>query len=504
MKLLPLANARHELIKEASVSGANAQIAMDKMIKFIQRKLDEKLIRIPGVEHFHNSTDHGFGYRYVFSGTTRCLRFNWSSEPQAGKTSEITSIDIFSGKDSNPTFNVQCKGISFAQALPALVTILQSPSVGRIKVFPVSPVEALSESVIMEVARDAFTAEAALSDFLQKLTTGKTFTRSDFIGSYHIVHAGIFDTVYKQFADQFQIDAKRVSLKPGTKIDALKDSILSKAGVITVAAGGNDETFMKTAQEEKVEKENGDRVPFGDSLEHLEGLVTGTIKGAFNALFVAGKGGTGKTTVVERVLADHGLTDGNGYFKNTGSASAIGIYSLLYKHRSSILLFDDSDGALADVDSRNLIKAATDTKKHRKISWSKKSAGMYDPEHEDAEEYAEDADKLPKHFEFTGRIIFISNLPLSKLDPDGALRTRAFVINIDPTDEELFEHMKKILHEIHLEDGLDLTAEEREHVFEVVKKSKSKQDVSLRKLVRALNLAASGAHNWEKLVELYA
>jgi hypothetical protein len=64
--------------------------------------------------------------------------------------------------------------------------------------------------------------------------------------------------------------------------------------------------------------------------------------------------------------------------------------------------------------------------------------------------------------------------------------------------------MKKILHEIHLEDGLDLTSDERENVFDVVKKSKSKNDLSLRKLVRALNLAASGAHNWEKLVELYA
>lgn len=213
---------------------------------------------------------------------------------------------------------------------------------------------------------------------------------------------------------------------------------------------------------------------------------------------------TGKTTVVERVLHDHGLTDGNGYFKNTGSASAIGIYSLLYKHKNSIILFDDCDGALGDVDARNIIKAATDTKKHRKLAWSKKSAGMYDPEHEDAEEWEDDPDKLPRHFEFTGRVIFISNLPLAKLDPDGALRTRAFVINIDPTDEELFDHMEKILHEIKLEDGLSLSKEEREHVFEVVKTSKRKGDTSLRKLVRALNLAASGAPNWEKLVDLYA
>jgi hypothetical protein len=504
MKLLLLANARHEFVTEAKVDGSKVQIAMDKMIKFIQRKMDEKLIRIPGVEHFHNSADHGYGFRYVFSGTTRCLRFNWASEPQAGKTNEIHSIDIFNGESSDPTFSIHCRGISFAQALPALVTVLHSPSVGRVLAFPVSPTEALTEAVVMEVARTAFSPEQALSDFLQKLTTGKTFTRSEFIGSYHIINAGVFDTVYKDFGDKFQIDAKRISIKPGTKLDALKDSILSKAGVLTVTDGGTEEKFLKTSQEEQVEKDVGDKVPFGDSLEHLEGLVTGTIKGAFNALFVAGKGGTGKTTVVERVLHDHGLTDGNGYFKNTGSASAIGIYSLLYKHKSSIILFDDCDGALGDVDARNIIKAATDTKKHRKLAWSKKSAGMYDPEHEDAEEYEDDPDKLPRHFEFTGRVIFISNLPLAKLDPDGALRTRAFVINIDPTDEELFDHMEKILHEIKLEDGLSLSSSEREEVFQVVKTSKRKGDTSLRKLVRALNLKASGATNWSVLVDLYA
>ena len=64
--------------------------------------------------------------------------------------------------------------------------------------------------------------------------------------------------------------------------------------------------------------------------------------------------------------------------------------------------------------------------------------------------------------------------------------------------------MGKILDDIKLEDGLTLSKEEKEHVLTVVKTSKRKGDVSLRKLVRALNLAASGAPNWEKLVELYA
>lgn len=213
---------------------------------------------------------------------------------------------------------------------------------------------------------------------------------------------------------------------------------------------------------------------------------------------------TGKTQTVERVLEAHGLEDGSGYFKNTGSASAAGIFTLLYHHRNDIIVFDDSDGALGDQDARNLIKAATDTKKKRKMVWNKKSSFIFDPKVEDPEDYEEDEGMAPKYFDFEGRIIFISNLPLNKLDPDGALRTRAFVINVNPTDEELFEHMEKILYDIKLEDGLRLSNKQRDEVMEVVKTSKRKGDVSLRKLVRSLNLAASGVENWRTLCELYA
>ena len=487
---------------ESEISGSKAQIAMEKMISYLQRKLGQKLIKIPGVEHFHNSSTGGYGYRYVMAGSTDCIRFNWRSEPTAGKTAEIMSIDIFHGKH-DPSFSVHTQGISLVKALPALVTILKSPSLGKTTVFPVNAEEAMTSS-IMEAKREDFTSEKALDDFMKQLVTGKTFTRSEFIGAYHIVNVGIFDTIFNSFKDKFEIDAKRVMIKPGISIDQLKDSILSKAGIIEVTPGGSKETYLKTKQEEDIEQASEDKVPYGDVLEHLEGLVTGIIKGAFNALFVAGKGGTGKTQTVEAVLAEHGLSDGAGYYKNTGSASAAGVYTLLYHHRNDIIVFDDSDGALADQDARNLIKAATDTKKSRKLVWNKKSSFIFDPDTEDPELHEDDLSMAPKYFDFKGRIIFISNLPLNKLDPDGALRTRAFIINVNPTDDEMFEYMEKILFDIKLEEGMTLSNSERRNVMEVVKASKRKGDVSLRKLVRALNIAASGVPGWEKLVTLYA
>lgn len=231
---------------------------------------------------------------------------------------------------------------------------------------------------------------------------------------------------------------------------------------------------------------------------------------------------TGKTQTVEQVLHDHGLSDGKGYFKITGSASPIGMYTMLYKYRDGVVLFDDCDGALETQDGRNIIKAATDTKKIRKVAWGKKNAGMYDPDSpaemakadakadaksrdEDSEEEDElEDDRVPRFFNFTGQVIFISNLPLNKLDPDGALRTRAFIISIDPTPDEILERMGQILNSIKLENGLTLSTKERQEVLSVIKAGKRKDEASLRTLVRALNLAASGAENWRALVQRYA
>jgi hypothetical protein len=270
----------------------HASIAMEKVVKYIQSKLGVKLIKIPGVEHYHNSTDHGYGSRYVFDGLTKCIRFNWSSEAQVGSTIQLKSIDIFNGRSHDPTYNIHTSGISLVRTLPTIVSIFKSPEIGRQFTFPVDAVEAISESVLKEAKRDDFTAEEALSDFMKKLTAGRAYTRSDFIGNYHIINAGIFDIIFKEFKDKFEIDKSRISMKPGSKIEALKDSILAKAGVIEVTRGGSKETFLKTKQEEAVETDSQEKIPFGDVLEHLEGLVTGVIKGAFNALFVAGRGGS--------------------------------------------------------------------------------------------------------------------------------------------------------------------------------------------------------------------
>lgn len=272
---------------------------------------------------------------------------------------------------------------------------------------------------------------------------------------------------------------------------------------LEVVKGGRGENYDSTSSEKALPDLN--HVDFKKQLLHLKSLVVGVVKGASNALFIYGRGGTGKTTVVEKTLHDMGLGDGDGYFQiSGGGVSPFVAYTTLYNNRNDIVLFDDSDSMLRTEEGRNLIKTATDTKKRRKLSWSRRNAVIFDPDKESPSEEELGVEKFPRYFDFEGRVIFISNLTLDELDPDGSIRTRAWLIKIDPSDDEMLSHMQEILDKIKLNDGLELDHATRMKVFNIVKNSPNKEDVNVRKLVRSMNFAATGIPGWEELVHLYA
>jgi hypothetical protein len=76
---------------------------------------------------------------------------------------------------------------------------------------------------------------------------------------------------------------------------------------------------------------------------------------------------------------------------------------------------------------------------------------------------------------------------------------------IDPTDEEVYEFMKKIAPKMPLNDGLNLSDTQREEVVQLLQTS-GKVSPNLRSLVRALNVRAGwpGGSGWESFVINYA
>ena len=221
--------------------------------------------------------------------------------------------------------------------------------------------------------------------------------------------------------------------------------------------------------------------------------------GAFNSLFISGRAGTGKTYNVERALKDEGLVEDEDYVLVSGAASVIMMYKKFYQYRSGTLVFDDCDAVFRDENGRNLMKAALDTKKVRKISYLKKTKAVYDPKDVTPEEEfnLQEAGVVPNTFEFSGRVIFISNLPKDKADPDGAIRSRSILVDVNPDDSTLMERMKKLLP--HLE-PTDMPMKEKEEIYEFMKQAK---DVSMRTFVKAAGFKMAGLPNWKRMAERY-
>jgi hypothetical protein len=91
-----------------------------------------------------------------------------------------------------------------------------------------------------------------------------------------------------------------------------------------------------------------------------------------------------------------------------------------------VIVFDDCDSVLRDPIALNILKGALDSYGKRIISWN---ADMRD-------------DDLPRSFEFTGRIIFISNLTQDKIDQ--AIRSRSMMIDLSMTTDQKLDRMEHI------------------------------------------------------------
>lgn len=222
--------------------------------------------------------------------------------------------------------------------------------------------------------------------------------------------------------------------------DVVKDLNVSKTGVmfITVDATGHaglpaktirvkvdsPEMLMKTETDQQVMDRLRKR------FEILTDMAEASIDGVVRGLVVTGPPGVGKSFGVEAVLdeakvATKLMNTNEKYGVVKGASSAIGLYKTLYEYadKGSVLVLDDCDTVLYDETSLNLLKAALDSGKKRKLSWLSDSALLR-------------REGIPDSFEFKGSVIFITNL------------------KFEATRGKLKEHLNAILSRCHY---LDLT-----------------------------------------------
>ena len=256
----------------------------------------------------------------------------------------------------------------------------------------------------------------------------------------------------------------------------------------------------KTTVREETDEETIERLR--ERFDMLEDMTRATKKGDVKAMIVSGPPGVGKSFGVEKVLGKHELIAQLGdrpakYEVVKGAMSAIGLYCKLYKHadRDNVLVFDDCDSIFSDELSLNILKAALDSKKTRRIHWNTDSFKLRN-------------EGVPDSFEFKGSAIFITNIKFDNVkskkmrDHLEALESRCHYIDLTiDTDREKMLRIKQITTDGML-DEYQLGGEVVQDIVDFVDVNKKKlRELSLRTVLKVADLAKAFPDKWEAMAE---
>lgn len=232
----------------------------------------------------------------------------------------------------------------------------------------------------------------------------------------------------------------------------------------------------------------------------LSDMTKAVKKGDVRAMIVSGPPGVGKSHGVEEVLDRYKtleMVGGERRFEVIkGAMSPIGLYCKLYKNagKGNVVVFDDCDSIFNDELSLNILKAALDSKKTRKIHWNTDSFKLRN-------------EGVPDQFNFEASAIFITNLKFDKVKGKlrehlEALESRCHYMDLTiDTDREKMLRIRQVI-----QDGMlntyKLSDEVKEEIVDFVDINKNRlRELSLRTVLKVADLAVAFPNTWESYAE---
>lgn len=217
---------------------------------------------------------------------------------------------------------------------------------------------------------------------------------------------------------------------------------------------------------------------------------------------VVGEGGLGKTFTVMARLAKNGLKElsvhaedfevgstlDGGASKTSfvvvkGYSTPKGLFRTLYENRNRLVVFDDCDSILRDDVAANILKAALDSYDKRIVTWNAESFGESD---------------LPKSFEFTGAVIFISNMSMHKIPQ--AIISRSAPADVSMSRAEIIARMRQIVKEGEFMNDVEMPVklEALEFIASHINNPQVKT-INLRTLIAVTTNRRCKPGNWQRL-----
>lgn len=499
------------IISEAKITEKNLETAVLTIKKLLEKKLSTKLYRYGGPAGYCAiQNGKGILFMYKDDGKLKAVRFNYVQ----GAIDSVTTWKEYRPGEPG-SFTIEFGELNLLGIAKKLVDLLTAPL--KAQEVPIYFVESY-------------------------LTEAKRIPAVDFIAKFQEKFPNVDLSSVTQ--DQLEVILRANDLQLPSVISATrKKGIYNLAAVLnnTKTAASTDtekDYYIKITAQDRATKKftsvRGDVVasqlldtvrtavtnPNVEKLRrdpnsmfaNLSALTRVVARGAKKALVIIGGAGIGKTHTVTETLHDEGLVKGEDWFMIKGKITTASLYQTLFMHRKGkLLVFDDTDSVWGDQDAANILKAALDSYPVREISWSSaKTMNVARWEKYKREEYEEKIDemlesgevetpKFPSSFEYTGSIIFISNLSKDKFD--SAVLNRSAKIDMTLTDDEVFARIESIIDKI---GDPSVPAEIKKEILQTIK-DKTKEGLlsapSIRTFVGAEEFFKSGLPNWRDLLE---
>lgn len=238
-----------------------------------------------------------------------------------------------------------------------------------------------------------------------------------------------------------------------------------------------------------------DKFTINTRFSFVEKVVKMVGTGVQASAVITGEGGLGKSFTVLKTLKAMGMVDINDivpgqavnpkkvFTQIKGFSTAKNMFRTLYENNGSTIIFDDCDSILKDAIAINILKAALDSYDKRVITWGAEMRGD---------------DDLPRSFEFTGKIVFISNLNQNKIDQ--AIRSRSMLIDLSMTQDQKLDRME---HLITCSDFMpEYSVAIKKDAIALIRQLKdTAREISLRTLITVSKIRATAGDDWAELAE---
>jgi hypothetical protein len=232
--------------------------------------------------------------------------------------------------------------------------------------------------------------------------------------------------------------------------------------------------------------------------------MTGALKsGDIRALIVTGPPGVGKSYGVTQTLEEQSIFEDVSSKRRKfevvkGAMTALGLYAKLYEFsdKGNVIVFDDCDSVLLDDLALNILKAALDSGKKRKIFWNADSTKLRN-------------EGIPDSFEFKGTACFITNIKFENVrskrlqDHLEALSSRCHYLDLTlDTMRDKYLRIKQIARTGKLwGDDYGFNKEEEQEILDFMYANRTKlREMSLRMALKIADLKKI-SEKWRSLAE---